>query len=278
MLLVPDNGPSLRYTPQRHIVLLAAWHNSDQRRKALVNRPRVVVHAVASVDGRITLAPDVLLLYGDERWQAVAGSSDQVYERLKFTYRPQVFLEGSGSFVPTNAEPEPLPPVDGDSRPLYQDFLPDDVVHRPGHQGWFTAVDSRGRVRWSYKEFEGWEGWHLLVLVAQNTPPEYLAYLQRKKIPYLVAGEERVDLHTALEKLGSQLGVTCVVSTAGGKLDEISIEFFPAVISGFETPSLFDAPALKPDEWPTRLKLISAQVQAEGRVWLRYEVVAEHVS
>ena len=253
-----------------------------------MSRPRVVVHSLASVDGRITLAPDVLLLYGDERWQAVAGSSEDVYERLKLTHKPQVFLEGSGSFVPSNAEPEPLPPVDGDPQSLYQDFLPHNVVHRPGHQGWFTAVDSRGRVRWLYKEFEGWEGWHLLVLVAHHTPPEYLAYLQHEKIPYLVAGEERVDLHPALEKLESQLGVTCLVSTAGGKLngallraglvDEISIEFFPAVIGGFETPALFDSPALKPDEWPTRLKLISAQVQAEGRVRLRYEVVSEHVS
>jgi riboflavin biosynthesis pyrimidine reductase len=250
-----------------------------------MNRPRVIAHAVASVDGRITLAPDVLLLYGDERWQAVAGSSDDVYERLKFTHKPQVFLEGSGSFVPSNAESEPLPPVDGDPQSLYQDFLPHDVVHHPGHQGWFTAVDSRGRIRWAYKEFEGWEGWHLLILVAHRTPPEYLAYLQREKIPYLIAGEERVDLHTALEKMGSQLGVTCVVSTAGGKLngallraglvDEISIEFFSAVIGGFETPSLFDSPALKPDEWPTQLNLISAQVQAGGRVWLRYEVARE---
>ena len=250
-----------------------------------MNRPRVVVHAVASVDGRITLAPDVLLLYGDERWQAVAGSSDEVYERLKFTYKPQVFLEGSGSFVLSNVEPEPLPPVAGDPQSLYQDFLPDDVVHRPGHQGWFTAVDSRGRVRWSYKEFEGWEGWHLLVLVAHRTPPEYLAYLQREKIPYLIAGEKRVDLHTALEKLGSQLGVTCVVSTAGGKLngallrdgliDEISVEFFPAVIGGFKTPSLFNSPELTPDQWPTRLRLISAQVQTDGRVWLCYQVISE---
>jgi 2,5-diamino-6-(ribosylamino)-4(3H)-pyrimidinone 5'-phosphate reductase len=176
-----------------------------------MSRPRVVVHSLASVDGRITLAPNVLLLYGDERWQAVAGSSDEVYERLKLAYKPQVFLEGSGSFVPSNAEPEPLPPVDGDPSSLYQDFLPHDVVHRPGHQGWFTAVDSRGRVRWFYKEFEGWEGWHLLVLVAQHTPPEYLAYLQRERIPYLVAGEERVDRYAALEKLGDRLGVTCVV-------------------------------------------------------------------
>jgi len=38
-----------------------------------MNRPRVVTHTIASVDGRITLAPDVLLLYEDEdeRWRAV---------------------------------------------------------------------------------------------------------------------------------------------------------------------------------------------------------------
>ena len=50
-------------------------------------------------------------------------------------------------------------------------------------------------------------------------------------------------------------------------------EFLPALSGGFRTPSLFDSPELKAHEWPTRLKLVSAQVQAEGNVWLRYRVV-----
>jgi riboflavin biosynthesis pyrimidine reductase len=92
-----------------------------------------------------------------------------------------------------------------------------------------------------------------------------------------------VDLRVALEKMGSRLGVTSLVSTAGGRLngallradliDEINVEFFPAAIGGRETPSLFDAPSLAPDEWPVRLELLSAQVQAGGRVWLRYGVI-----
>jgi len=108
-----------------------------------MSRPRVVVHNSASIDGKLTLAPDVVLLYGDERWDAVAGSSERVYERLKLTHRPQVILEGSGSFVADGAEPDPLPPVEGDPHALYQDFLPDAVVRAPGRAGWFTAVDSR---------------------------------------------------------------------------------------------------------------------------------------
>jgi 2,5-diamino-6-(ribosylamino)-4(3H)-pyrimidinone 5'-phosphate reductase len=251
-----------------------------------MDRPRVIICTSASVDGRVTLAPDVLLLYGDERWQAAAGSSD-MFDWLKFTHKPQATLEGSGSFVLDSAEPEPLPAVEGDRDLLYEDFLPDAVVQRPGHRGWFTAVDGRGRIRWAYKEWpdEAWAGWHLLVLAAHHTPPEYLAYLRREDIPYLIAGDERVDLRLALEKMGDRLGVECVISTAGGRLngallraglvDEINVELFPAVIGGRETPSLFDAPALQPDEWPTRLELISARVQTDGNVWMRYRVLQE---
>ena len=130
---------------------------------------------------------------------------------------------------------------------------------------------------------KAWQGYHLLVWTGHHTPPEYLAYLQAEDIPYLVAGEGWVALDLALKKMKSLLGVTCLLSTAGGKLngallraglvDEINVEFLPAIIGGFETPSLFDSPALGPDEWPIQLKLISCQVLAGGRVWLRYQVV-----
>jgi 2,5-diamino-6-(ribosylamino)-4(3H)-pyrimidinone 5'-phosphate reductase len=260
------------------------------RRKMSMSRPKVVVLNSASVDGRLAVSPEVLLLYDDKRWEAIGGSSDfNMFEWLKATHQPQATLEGSGSFAREGDEPEPLPPFEGDPQSLYQDFLPDAVIHRPGHRGWFTAVDGRGRIRWTYKDGaafgEAWEGWYPLVLVGHHTPAEYLAYLQREDIPYLIAGEGQVDLLVALEKMKSQLNVTCLLSTAGGRLngallraglvDEINVEFLPAVVGGFDTPALFDSPALKADEWPTRLELISAQVQVGGQVWLRYNVVRE---
>jgi 2,5-diamino-6-(ribosylamino)-4(3H)-pyrimidinone 5'-phosphate reductase len=258
-----------------------------------MKRPKVIVINTASIDGKIAISPDSPLLFGDERWQVIEGwspasESTGAYDQLKRIHSPQATLEGSGSFVPESAEPSPLPPFEGDALSLYEDYLPDDVVRREGHQGWFTAVDGRGRVRNWTKDGaafgEEHVGWHLLVLVGRHTPPDYLAYLRHETIPYLVAGDGPVDLRLGLEKMLTKLGVTCVLSTAGGKLnsallraglvDEVNVEFLPAIIGGRETPALFDSPALEPGERPGRLELISAQVQASGRLWARYRVVA----
>ncbi|MHB1294700.1 MAG: dihydrofolate reductase family protein [Anaerolineae bacterium] len=246
-----------------------------------MDRPKVVSLGVVSLDGRLTLGPDVVLLYGDARWEAVAGTSS-VEDWLKTIHQPTAMLEGSNSLVAPGSEPEPLPAYEGDPAPLYEDFLPEEILARPDPH-WFTMVDSRGRIRWGYKEMGAW---YAATLVARRTPADYLAYLQRERIPYLIAGDgEHVDLALGLAKMKQLLGVPCVLSTSPGKLggallraglvDEVNVEFFPALIGGTNTPALFTAPDLAPDELPVRLKLLSAQVSGEGRVWLRYEVVRE---
>jgi 2,5-diamino-6-(ribosylamino)-4(3H)-pyrimidinone 5'-phosphate reductase len=255
----------------------------EEGRERMSTRPKVVTYSVASLDGRITVAPGVLLLHGDERWSEIAGTEDG-YGRVRARFAPEAMLEGSGSFVVEGDEPGPLPEPAGPVEGLYQDFLPTQVVGRPGHSGWFTVVDGRGRVRWAYKEWpdEAWRGWHLLVLVARSTPAGYLVYLRGEGIPYLVAGEERVDLGKALARMGRALGVRTVVSPAGGRLsgallraglvDEVVIEFVPAIIGGRGTPALFDAEPLEEGERPVGLAMVSVEARANGRVWARYAV------
>jgi riboflavin biosynthesis pyrimidine reductase len=253
-----------------------------------MKRPTVIVWQQASLDGKLAVSPDVLLLYGDERWTAIQGPDEPGgYAWIKVHHNVGATLEGSGSFVRDGDEPEPLPPFSGDPAPLVEDHLPERVTGRAGHQGWFMVVDGRGRGRGWIKDGAafgpGWAGWHLLVLVGHHTPPAYLAYLRREEIPYLVAGDGQVDLGLALEKVKARLGVDAVLSTAGGRLngallraglvDEVNVEILPAIIGGRETPSLFNAPSLRAGEWPTRLALLSAQVGAGGCVWLRYRVL-----
>lgn len=251
-------------------------------------RPRIVTLNSASLDGRLAASRDHLLLWGDERWKAldqVPEPGGSAFEWLKSLHRPGATLEGSGSFVRDADEPEPLPVFEGDAATLYDGFLPATVVERPGHAGWFIVVDGRGRGRGWIKDGAAfgpeWQGWHLLVLAGHHTPAAYLAYLRREAIPYLVAGgKDHVDLAAALDKLGALLGVATLLSTAGGRLngallraglvDEVNVELLPGVIGGFDTPSLFDSPALGPGEMPVKLEMIAAQVRPDGRVWLRY--------
>lgn len=251
-------------------------------------RPRVVVSAWTSLDGRVTLGRDRLLMDDDaaQSWRSLLPASSQAVAdarsaQLASLYQPQAILEGSGTFVTDAAGPlTGLPAeLDAPEEVLYTDFLPGEVTGRPGHETWFTVVDSRGRVRWTTKQGGGSD---LLVLVARATPVEYLAYLRQERICYLVAGEERVDLAVALRRMQDRLAVTCVVSEAGGGLnaallragliDEIQVIVLPAVIGGKGTPSIFDGPELTVGESPTRLRLLSVHAENDGTLWLRYEV------
>lgn len=251
-----------------------------------MNRPKVVVYQEASADGRVAFTPDISMLYVLDKWRGILKDSKlypDLLEWVKLTHHPQAFLEGSGTFVRKDQKQSNFPSFHGNIQQLYEDFLPDSVLKDPRLQGWGAVVDSKGMCRnllvWVDK------GIHGLILVANQTPPEYLADLQRKNYPYLVTGKERVNLHLALEKLRVQLGVTFICSTGGGKIngallreglvDEIDILICPVVIGGMETPALFDSPDLKPDDWPTKLKLISVQCFEDEHVWLRYEVVRD---
>ncbi|WP_250037199.1 RibD family protein [Paractinoplanes maris] len=251
-----------------------------------MDKPRVVVSVTTSVDGRVSLRRDRPLMPTDDGkvWETLRPPSAPGVEEaraalLERLYSPTVTLEGSGSMVPPSAGPlTGLPPASASASAsageLYEDFVAVDASR------WFTVVDGRGRVRWTMKEAGGQ---HLLVLVSRATPAAYLAYLRREEISYLVAGTQRVDLGAAVRRMRSLLGVTCVVSTGGGELngallraglvDEIQLIVLPAAVGGSGTPGLFDGPALADGELPTRLRLLSSQTEADGTLWLRYEVV-----
>lgn len=247
-----------------------------------MRRLRVITCNLASVDGRLTIAPGVQLLGGDERWTRIAGDADP-YAWVRELHAPDVLLEGSGSLVAEDA-----PPVAHASGDVvdeeFDHHLPEDVTHVPGRR-WMAVVDGRGRVELQFTEWPdpAWAGWHALVVTSRAVAPAHLAWLRERGIPYVVAGDGPVDLAVALQQLHDHLGVETLVCTGGGRLggallraglvDEVDIELLPAVIGGRGTPALFDAPPLGPGEQPVALRLLDEEVTDEGHVRLRYAVV-----
>jgi riboflavin biosynthesis pyrimidine reductase len=246
-----------------------------------MKRPKVALFVSASLDGRITLGPNLTMFDMDERHESLGTREcwESFTGRVKEMYKPQLMFDGSNMVVKNGAELRELPAFEGDARPLYQDFLPSEVVNNPERIGWLGLVDGRGRFRNGYR---GEGGWHIIHFTTLDAPPEYLAFLRMKNIPYLVCGRGKVDLTEALAKARDILGVESAVTSSGGRLsgallragllDEVNVWLNPVVIGGFETPSLFDSPELAPEEWPAALELISAEPFGNGGLWLRYRV------
>lgn len=252
-----------------------------------MGRPRVVMGVGASVDGKVALTREQILMHQPswDVWGSITPPAADpvpydVIETVRRLYGCNAVLEGSGSLVPDAAEPDPLPPYDGDPEPLYSNFLPPEIVGKPSPpRMWFTTVDGRGRVRWT----EEHEDWDVLVLVCRSTPPDYLGYLRSRGICYLVAGEDRVDLAGAITAMGEELGVACVLSTAGGGLngallragllDELFLTLSPALVGGFGTPTVLDGSPLGVGEAPTPLRLLSVAADVSGVIRLHYEVL-----
>ncbi len=256
-----------------------------------MHRPLVIAQVAASVDGRISIGPNRTMWedLDDERLRTTMGGNtwSGVDAIIRAMHSPGAELLGSASLVSEGEPLTDLPPTTKPQQTLYRDYLPESIIQRPGQKGWLVVVDGRGRLRSGFKESQDNPGWHMLHLVSAGVTSDYLGFLQDRQIPYLIAGEKRVNLEEALGKLHRKVGVKSMISTAGGRLngalmragllDEINIIVHPVVIGGDKTPALFDGPDLEPDEWPASLELLSAQVQADGTLWLRYGVRQNHI-
>jgi 2,5-diamino-6-(ribosylamino)-4(3H)-pyrimidinone 5'-phosphate reductase len=237
-----------------------------------VIRPRVIVSVLATVDGRVALNRTSRLLDPSARQLWESAWPPDVPELLARgtsvieASHPTVVLEGSGTFVPDSAPPLRLAPVN---------VPPGDFLPAVGSPRWFAVVDGRGRMEWSFK---GDDTTRLLVIVNPATPSGYLGFLRSSGIPYLSAS----GLPAMIEKFGSELGATCVVSEAGGGLngallraglvDELHVITVPAVVGGFGTPSMFDGPPLSLSEAPVKLRTVDVQVGGHGSIWTQYKI------
>jgi 2,5-diamino-6-(ribosylamino)-4(3H)-pyrimidinone 5'-phosphate reductase len=144
-----------------------------------------------------------------------------------------------------------------------------------------AAVDARGRLP-GLGQLRGQPYWRdVIALCSTATPPAHLETLAADGVGTIVAGDERVDLRAALERLADEHGVRLVRVDAGGALvgallraglvDEVSVVVEPRLVGG-ETPRwLVQAPDAGPDD-VVALRLTRLERFDDDVVWLRYEV------
>ena len=250
--------------------------------------PKVILQVSASLDGRIALMPKTTLyspVPEDLKPFDILGKEWLfLCEEVRKLHEPDFLLDGSNMLVSEKDVLKPLPVYAGDRDTLHTDYLPAHIINRSGRTKWISLVDGKGRYRDAYKAYTHDPSSYIMHLTSHAAPDDYLAFLREEEIPYIISGEQSVDLKESFSKLHSLLGVKCILTTSGGRLagallrenllDEVNILFNPFLFGGTETPYLFKTSDIDPPyAMPAGLKFVESRLFESGAMWVRYKVL-----
>ncbi len=224
-------------------------------------KPYIICHMVSSVDGKIDgAALSSVMAEGEYEATGVKLKGDAwICGR---TTMQQHFADKK-PFVPTSKKPAGAQPV---------------FVARRANS-YAISVDTLGKLSWSNGDLDGD---HLICIVSERAPADYLDMLRGKGISYVVAGKSSVDLKKAVYQLGKHFSIHTLLLEGGGHIngaflkaglvDELSLLVVPGIDGRHDIPAVFDG--LNPSKKKaTALRLKSIERRKRDALWLRYGVV-----
>jgi riboflavin biosynthesis pyrimidine reductase len=223
-------------------------------------RPYLICHMLSSVDGRIDGAALEAVTVEDE------------YEATGAKLKGDAWICGRTTMQQHFAEEAPFASTSN----LPAGPQPVHVARRA--DSYAISVDTIGKLRWSSGDLDGD---HLICVVSERAPEDYLAMLRDKGVSYVVTGAPSVDLARALDLLAERFGIRRLLLEGGGHIngaflqagliDEVSLLLVPGIDGRSGIPAVFDGigPA-KTAAVPLKLK--SVEQREAGALWIRYEV------
>lgn len=228
-------------------------------------KPYVICHMMSSLDGHA-------LTDGWER--PFKNAAGDLYEELAKTFHFDAWICGRVTMQEISH---------GDDYPR---GLASSAVPRTHHfadrnaETYAISIDPHGKVAWKSNQALGS---HVVEVVSESVEDDYLAYLQSIDVSYIFGGKTDIDLNKVVDILASELGRKRLIVEGGphvsgsflnaGLVDEVSVLLLPLIDGRGEHPASFE---VSTEAWKQSayLKLVSAEVQDEGGVWLRYKTQA----
>lgn len=224
-------------------------------------RPYVICHMMSTIDGRID----------GEALRSLRDLND--YEVTGQQLAGDAWICGRTTMQQHFADEEPF--VSKTNRPAG----PQPVHVAQAGESYAISVDTTGKLKWSSSEIDGD---HIICIVSERAPEDYLAMLRDAGVSYIVAGSQEVDLTAALELLHEHFGIRQLLLEGGGHInggfvdaglvDEISLLIAPGIDGRHELPTVFDGMRTK-KRLAVPLRLKAVEQRANDVLWIRYEVV-----
>jgi 2,5-diamino-6-(ribosylamino)-4(3H)-pyrimidinone 5'-phosphate reductase len=221
--------------------------------------PKVIIYNAVSLDGRIT----------------GFNADTELYYDLASEWNVDAVLMGSNTLL-TGFDTEA-----GEFREEGE-YQVQDVV-KNDERPLLVVPDSDGKIR-IWKEINEMPFIRdVLVLCSRSTPQEYLDFLDKSNIKYMIIGYDKVNLGAALEELNIQFGVKSLRVDSGGVLngvllkddlvDEICLLIHPVMVGGIISNSIYTDPDLSVNSGVLDLKLLKMEKLKNEIIFLHYRIM-----
>lgn len=221
-------------------------------------RPRVTLHMMSSIDGRIS----------SKGWPA-SVQGGETYETLHRDLRGDAWLVGPVTMAEfALGEPRRMPAQQSHPRQTWKGPA-------AGMGPYAVYVDRSGHVHLNRDRVNGDA---LIAVLTATVSDDHLDELRQNGISYIFAGQTELDLERALHVLRTEFGVETLLLEGGGTIngaflsadliDEISLLLLPIADGKPASPTLFDGSlaGARP------LNLVSATPLDGGTLHLRYSL------
>lgn len=208
----------------------------------MMDRPHIICHMVISIDGKVT---------GKFLANPQSAKAIEIYYDINRKLKCGGFICGrvtmeesfTGGWYPDLSKYQPKEKTD---------FVPESLM------GFYAvAFDTNGRLGWKSSRIvdpdgdEGYDGAQIIEVLSENVDKRYLGYLAEMEIPYIFAGEDKIDVELALSKLKNVIGAKTLLLEGGSiingaflradAVDELSIVVAPVVADKNDKPLFMDS-------------------------------------
>lgn len=239
----------------------------------MMNRPYIFCHMLTSLDGKIMGS------YMETPEGTVAG---EVFDSITFGENPYYHHQGwmCGRITTDDNFTFYREPELDENAPAVPEG---DFIQKSDVPMYYFSLDPSGRLGWQENtvSYAGATA-RVVEILTEKASNAYRAFLRKRSIPYIIAGEREVDYGLAMEKVRELFGVETLMLGGGGVInwsfiqagmcDELSIVIAAAADGSSETPALFETRGGWASDQARGFILENAEVRDGGCIWLRYKV------
>lgn len=236
-----------------------------------MSKPYVVCHMLTSLNGKID---------GTYMGDPACAAAGKAYGELRKVFDCQATLYGTttmeGSYSDGRAGALPACGTDWGR----EDFIAPSEV-----QNFIVSLDPQGVLGFSscYIEKKNRPKAHVIEVLTEQVPNDYLGYLRNLEISYVFAGETVIDCKLLLQKLSDLFHIQRLMVAGGGitnwsfvqenLLDELSVLVAPVADGSTGTATIFEKADFFPPRSPAEFSLKKVEVLEKDTLWLRYTTI-----